>query len=274
MKYRGNFHTHSTYCDGKHTLEEMVLSAIEKGMNAIGFSGHAHTAHDDRYCMTVEGTEQYKKDIAALKEKYKGKIEIYSGLEMDYYSDSNPKEFDYTIGSVHYVVKNDVYHDVDGSEAQFVESVKEDWDGDPIGFAVDYFAEVADIIEKTDADIIGHFDLVTKFNEGGHLFDENNPRYVAAWKAALDKLIPTGKLFEINTGAISRGYRTEPYPARPILKEIVARGGKVILTADCHHKDTLDCAFEEAIAYAKECGVTEFYTLSGNPVKKVKIEVL
>ncbi len=270
---RGNFHTHSTYCDGKNTLEEVVLSAIEKGMDAIGFSGHAHTALDNRYCMTVEGTESYRKEIEALKEKYRDKIEIYSGLELDYFSDTDPAAFDYTIGSVHYVVKNGVYHDVDGSPEQFRKSVCEDWGGDPIGFAVDYFAEVADIIEKTDADIIGHFDLVTKFNEGGQMFDETDPRYVAAWMKALDKLIPTGKLFEINTGAISRGYRTEPYPAKPIIKEILKRDGKLILTADSHHKDTLEFAFEDAIKYAKECGVTELYTFSGNPIKQVKMEL-
>ena len=274
MKIRANFHTHSTYCDGKHSLEEVVLSAIEKGMDAVGFSGHGHTPHDDTYCMTVEDTERYKTEIATLKEKYKGKIEIYCGLEMDYFTDSDPTEFDYTIGSVHYVEINGVYHDVDASPALFKESVKKGWDGDAVGFAVDYFAQMADIIQKTDADIVGHFDLVAKFNEGGRFFDENDPRYVAAWKAALDKLIPSEKLFEINTGAISRGYRTEPYPAKPILKDIVARGGKLIITADSHHKDTLEYGFYEAMQYAKSCGVTELYTLAGNPVKQVKTNVL
>ena len=270
---RGNFHTHSTYCDGKNTLEEVVLSAIKKGMDAIGFSGHAHTPHDGSYCMTVEGTEAYRAEIEALKEKYKGKIEIYSGLEMDYFSDTDTTPFDFTIGSVHYVLKDGVYHDVDGSSERFQESVREGWNGDAIGFAVDYFAEVANIIEKTNADIIGHFDLVTKFNEGGKIFDENDPRYVSAWMKALDKLIPAGKLFEINTGAISRGYRTEPYPARPIIQEIAKRGGKLILSADSHQTDTLVYGFAEAIQYAKECGATELYTLSGHPVKPVKIEV-
>ncbi len=270
---RGNFHTHSTYCDGKNTLEEVVLFAIEKGMHAIGFSGHAHTAHDGRYCMTVEKTEAYRAEIEVLKEKYKDIIEIYNGLEMDYFSDTDTTPYDYTIGSVHYVKKDGVYHNVDGSLALFEESVREGWNGDAIGFAVDYFAEIADVIAKTDADIIGHFDLVSKFNEGGKIFDENDPRYVRAWMAALDKLIPTGKLFEINTGAISRGYRTEPYPARPIIKEIIKRGGKLILSADSHQKETLEYGFEEAIQYAKECGATELYTLSGSPVKQVKIEI-
>ena len=115
--------------------------------------------------------------------------------------------------------------------------------------------------------------MVTKFNAGGVLFDEQDPAYVAAWKAALDKLIPTGKLFEINTGVIFRGYHKEPYPARPILKEIVARGGKIIIPNDCHRMEGMGYGFYDAIQYAKECGATEIYTLSGSPVKQVKIAI-
>ena len=39
--YKQNLHTHTTYCDGKDTPEQVVLKAIEKGFNSIGFSGHA-----------------------------------------------------------------------------------------------------------------------------------------------------------------------------------------------------------------------------------------
>lgn len=271
MMPRANFHTHSTYCDGKNTLEEMVRSAVEKGMTAIGFSGHAYTPHDGSFCMSQEGTEQYQAEIAALQEKYKDKIDIYCGLELDYFSVADTKAFDYTIGSVHYVLKDGIYHDVDLSEERLIKSVDTCWGGDIISFAEDYFKLVAEIVKKTDADIIGHFDLASKFNEGGKLFDENDPRYVAAWQAALKELIPTGKLFEINTGAISRGYRTSPYPAKPILKEIAASGGKVMITSDSHSKDTLDFRFDEAIEYAKSCGVTEFYTLAGRPIEQKKI---
>lgn len=271
MMLRANFHTHSTYCDGKNTLEEMVRSAIEKGMTAIGFSGHAYTPHDGSFCMSQEGTKQYQAEIAALQAKYQDKIDIYCGLELDYFSVADTKAFDYTIGSVHYVLKDGIYHDVDLCEEQFIKSVDTCWGGDAVLFAVDYFKLVGEIVQKTDADIIGHFDLVTKFNEGGKLFDETDPRYVAAWKAALEVLIPTGKLFEVNTGAISRGWRTAPYPAKPILREIAAMGGKVIITSDSHNKDTVDFGFAEAIEYAKSCGVTGIYTLAGRPIEQKRI---
>ena len=97
---------------------------------------------------------------------------------------------------------------------------------------------------KTECDIIGHFDLVSKFNEKQGWFDEGHPRYTAAWRKAADALLRTGKPFEINTGAISRGYRTDAYPARPIREYIRQRGGRLILSSDAHRKEHIAFAFE------------------------------
>ena len=41
-----NYHTHTTFCDGQNTAEEVVLSAIDKGFSSIGFSGHGTTPFD------------------------------------------------------------------------------------------------------------------------------------------------------------------------------------------------------------------------------------
>ena len=46
MKLTQNLHTHSTFCDGKNSLEENVISAIEQGLNTIGFSSHYPPNHD------------------------------------------------------------------------------------------------------------------------------------------------------------------------------------------------------------------------------------
>ena len=45
---KANFHTHTTWCDGSDTPEDVVLSAIGKGFSAIGFSSHMSFpgAHD------------------------------------------------------------------------------------------------------------------------------------------------------------------------------------------------------------------------------------
>ena len=54
----------------------------------------------------------------------------------------------------------------------------------------------------------------------------------------------SGKVFEINTGAISRGYRTQPYPSADIRSYIKAKGGTFILSGDSHSADTLCFQFD------------------------------
>ena len=45
-----NYHTHTNYCDGKNTAEEIVKKAIELGLSELGFSGHSYTDFDLDFC--------------------------------------------------------------------------------------------------------------------------------------------------------------------------------------------------------------------------------
>ena len=98
---------------------------------------------------------------------------------------------------------------------------------------------MAQVREKTGCDIIGHFDLVSKFNEDGSLFDETHPRYRAAALAALERLMDTPAVFEMNTGAMAKGYRTRPYPAAFLRERLQARGKRLLFSSDCHDKTRL-----------------------------------
>ncbi len=244
MKYQ-DFHTHTTFCDGKNTPEEMVVSAIEKGMKRIGICVHSYLPQGESYCVKKEEVQTFIDTVNALKGKYKDKIEVYCGVEQDYFSNYPTDCFDYIIGSVHYVVADDNYFDVDLSTQHFTETVNKYFGGDYYAYCERYYSYVADVCEKTKCHIIGHIDLVTKFNEGGCLFDENHPRYVAAYKKAVDRLIKYNVPFEINTGAISRGYRTAPYPSEDIKAYIKSLGGKFILSSDAHTKEGIGYLFNE-----------------------------
>ena len=116
-----------------------------------------------------------------------------------------------------------------------------------------YFAEVARVAAKRPT-ILGHIDLVTKLNAGNKFFDEDAPRYRAAALAALHAADPRATLLELNTGAMSRGYRDAPYPALFLLKEWRAMGGRIILTSDSHSADTVVYGYDRSIALAKAAG--------------------
>ena len=245
---RGNLHTHTVFCDGKDTPEELVLYALEHGCDTIGFSGHSYVDIPDNlpFCMSAENTAAYRREVARLKEVYRGRIRILLGVEQDIFSPDGTDGYDYVIGSVHYILKDGEYLSVDKSERAQIEAVQRYYAGDFYAFASDYYALVGDLYEKTKCDIVGHFDLVTKFNEDGHLFDTRHPRYIAAAEGALQKLFLHGVTFEINSGAISRGYRTTPYPAPDLLQKIKAAGKPIIYTSDCHDKNNLLCGIPAA----------------------------
>ena len=249
-----DFHVHTNFCDGKDSPEDIIQEAIRRGMTRLGFSGHSFTAFDTEPCMSLDGTQIYMAEINRLKEKYHGQIEILCGTEQDYYSDMTTAGYDYVIGSVHYVIADGEYISVDHTPEIFANLIHR-FNDDPYKVAEEYFSLVADVINKTNADIIGHFDLITKFNEGGKFFDEDNSRYVSACNDALDSLLETGKPFEINTGAISRGWRKTPYPSARILKYIASHNGRVILSSDSHSKATLMYMFSECEELARSLGL-------------------
>ncbi len=234
-----NFHTHTCYCDGADSPGELAEAALALGCPALGFSGHAYTAFDTSYCMSREGTAAYRREVRALQREYAGRLEIRLGVEQDYFSGESTEEYDYVIGSVHYVKREGEYLPVDENREVLLRGVEKLYGGDIYAFAEDYFRLVGDIYERTRCRIVGHFDLLAKFNEDGSLFDETHPRYLRAAGEAMEKLLEAPVLFEINTGAMARGYRTTPYPGPLLRRAIARRGGTFILSSDCHSKDQL-----------------------------------
>ena len=77
--------------------------------------------------------------------------------------------------------------------------------------------------------------------------------------------------FEVNTGAISRGFRTTPYPSKDMLYVMKKSDAKLILASDSHAAETLDFGFEEAKAYLRDIGFRHLYTLYNDAFVKYDI---
>jgi histidinol-phosphatase (PHP family) len=240
-----DLHAHTTFCDGKNTPEEMVLAAIERGLKEIGLCVHSYTDFDNSYCIPKNRVEEFQKEMARLKVKYADKIKVLCGLEVDYYTTSQTDGYDYKLGSLHYFKIGDKFYSLDISIPGFIEMVQKEFGGDYLAVCEEYYRLLADVPRKTECDVIAHIDLITKFNEGNKLFDTSDPRYVKAYRECVDKLVTYGKPFEINTGAISRGYRTMPYPASDVLAYIKEKGGKMIISSDSHSKENIAFLFDK-----------------------------
>ena len=253
---RQNLHTHTTFCDGKNTAEEMVLAALELGMDSLGFSGHSPLA-GECWVMKSADVPRYRRQILALREKYAERLDIFLGLEQDILSPKPEEPWDYLIGSVHMLEREGERLSVDESPETFRRGVERWFGGDPQAFAEAYYRQVGTVAEKTGCQIVGHFDLVCKFNEGNCLFDTGHSRYRSVVLEALERLNEQKVMLEINTGAMSRGYRTAPYPETWILKRARELGLPICITSDAHSVRHLMYDFDQAAQLARSCGYQE-----------------
>lgn len=256
-------HNHADFCDGHDPLSAMADAASAQNIQYFGISCHAHTPiPSDAGAVLPRDMTAYRTAIEAVRAAYAGRMEVLAGIEWDSWSDVTPEGFDYWIGSVHYQRSPEgIYYAADWSQAQFTACRDELFRGDALAVAEGYFREVGRVAEKKPT-ILGHIDLITKLNAGNRFFDEEAPRYRAAALEALHRADPAKTLLEINTGGVSRGYRTAPYPALFLLREWRAMGGRVILTADAHCKEHLLFGYDQAAELARAAGFTESAVLT------------
>ena len=252
-----NLHTHTVFSDGKGTVRENIEAAIKCGFVSLGISDHSQTSHDDG-CMKEGVEREYLAHLDECIREYEGKIRIFRGLELDSESVCNREDYDYIIGSVHALNVCGEYCPVDLSkdaQRQFIDRL---FGGDEVEFAKAYFAEVVRHVTDCKPDVVGHFDLITKYDS----FDESAPAYRKAALDALHEVMGTCRRFEVNTGAMSRRHKSSAYPADFILREILDCGCTVILSSDSHSPEYIDFAFDETLVRLKKIGFTHLDRLT------------
>ena len=251
---KSNYHTHSTFCDGVDSIENVVESAIKKGFKYLGFSAHSYIENDNSWTLEKNSFSSYVQEVLRVKEKYKTQISIFLGIEQDTLSSQYDYDFDYVIGSMHSIRKDGKYYSIDHSLDGFKYLLEKVYLNDFDSLSKDYFEQLKETFSKTNADIVGHFDIITKYIEVLNLTLPKN--YLKYAEKAITEIIKEANVFEINTGGMARGHKTIPYPTKEILEIVLKHGGNVIINSDCHNKDYLDYGFQEAEKLAKEVGFT------------------
>ena len=262
-----NFHTHSTWCDGKDSPRKVIQAAIAKGFEAIGFSSHAMLPESDTdWVLTPEKAPRYFKEVRTLADEFKDRIRVLCGVEADYvpggaspdrrtYASLAP---DYIIGSIHFVVATDGARvPVDDTPELLTTGIREHFGGSAQMFVETYFRQQREMVSQFDFDVVGHLDLVRKFNGRNPYFDERAAWYREELEKTADAVAASGKIAEVNTGAISRGWLNDAYPSADFRELLRSRGVKFILSSDAHAADAIDCAFdrfEESETYVQVGG--------------------
>ena len=267
MPIEANYHTHSKLCDGSSTLRECVEEAIKIHFKHLGFSGHMDAdVHMD--------FEKYLREVNQLKKEYYDKIEILCGVELDnLYDPRYAEKVDYVIGSTHFLDVDYIRPlSIDDTHDDFVLLLNTFYNGDCLRMCREYYELEAAICDKFPCTFIGHFDLITKFNNELHYIDEDDPKYLTYAFDAMEVIARKGIPFEINTRQAHRG---KLFPGKRLLERLKLLGGEIIISSDAHNCLELNKGFDYAIQVAKECGFdhTCCITKKNGKIEYVQVEI-
>jgi histidinol-phosphatase (PHP family) len=239
----------------------MCRAAFAKGFAALGFSSHAplpkKTGLHSAWHMKEEKLPAYLDDVLAARRRWEGRLAVYLGLEVDFIAGlTGPSDpgyrnmgLDYIIGSVHYAVppRGRAPFTVDGSREELEKGIREGFGGDGNALAAWYWDALAAMIRAGGFEIIGHADILKKYNQDGKLFDMEGEFWrsgvEAAAEAAGDKVREAAAgntvakpppVLEVNTGGINRKKTREPYPSVSVLRCFREQGVSAVITADAH----------------------------------------
>jgi histidinol-phosphatase (PHP family) len=243
---RLDYHMHTTYSDGKRNLGEYVAEAEKKKIDEIGFSDHIYLKKRD-WSMNHADLPKYVDNIKTLIGN--SRIPTRTGLEVDfipYQMDSlmqlikkwNP---DYLIGSVHHI----------GNWLLDSEREIEEWKRRDVDQVYTQYYGLVQAMAKTQLfDIVGHLDLVKKFNHR----PKNDLSDLLL--RTIETIGKSGMCIEINTSGLRRPCR-EIYPSEKLLRMCFDNGIPITFGSDAHSPEDVGNGFDQAVDLVRRVGYAE-----------------
>lgn len=239
-----DYHMHTHLSDGANSHEEMVLAAIDKGFDEIGFSDHFCIRQPCRWAVDTDGIALLEERVRAMQAKYSDRITILFGLEVDYFPTLeaeirealSPFRFDYVTGSVHFL--DDWNYDTapEGYDRYSTDYIYQ-W----------YFGELQKAARSGLFNIMAHPDLIKKFR----IWPETTP--LNLFRETARVFAQSGVAFEVNTSGKDRPCG-EFFPGTAFLEALHHAGVPVTLGSDSHRSDQIGRYFDEARALLGQVG--------------------
>ena len=244
-----NFHTHTQYCDGRAPIDEMAAAAVAAGMRHVGFTPHSPIPFASPCNMSRQSVDDYVADVLALKDRYEGQCNFYSGMELDYLSGVEAEKFpqlDFTISSVHFIrSQQGDFVDIDGRYEAFKRKMAEHFHDDIRYVVEEYYRSSHEMLAKGGFDILGHFDKIS-LNGSYYQPDlEQQTWYQRLVDDYIDDIIASGVIVEINTK--SRTEHGRFFPHDRYWKRLKEAGVVMPVNSDAHYPDRITASRAEAL---------------------------
>lgn len=247
---RIDLHNHTTLCNhALGSMDEYITKAIEMGIDIYGFSCHSPMDFDTNYRMKLEELPLYCQMVQKIQDKYRNKIEILLGLEVDFIDtkeDLIKQEifqypFDYLIGSVHFL--DEWGFDNPEFIGEYAKRNMQDcWEK--------YLHSIAKMAQSGLFQIVGHFDLLKIF---GHTPAEKSRPYI---QKTLEIIKDCKMVLEINASGLRKPIK-EQYPNAQILQMTKKMGIEITFGSDAHSVEQVGFGYEECLKLAKDIGYSQ-----------------
>lgn len=252
-------HNHSNYSfDADFSVEDMVKSAIAKGLYAFAITDHCEI-NEFSQRNHPQPIEQGIKDIIELREKYSDKnITLLAGVEIGQpLHDArlcqevlSLKGIDIVIASLHCVKGMPDYYYIDFTKMKNDEVQR---------LNSRYFSELLEIAKTADFDVLAHitypFRYICKAMQSHSWLKLSTEVYDDQIELVLKALIERGKSLEINTSTL--GSIGEAMPPERILKLYKQLGGELVsFGSDSHDIKDVARGIQNGYAIAQSIGFT------------------
>jgi histidinol-phosphatase (PHP family) len=245
-----DYHVHTNFsCDCKSTMTVMCRSAIERGIEEIGFSDHYDLLPEDP-CYGFFQADLFWEELQRCRDTFKGLLTIRAGIEL-----GEPHLFskaiqamlekypwDFSLGSLHWV----------GSEIVFGTSYFKQ----PASQAFRrYFKEVARMVSTAEFDILTHMDIVKRY--GFDTYGDYDPHlYEEEIRTILQTCARRDIALEVNTSPLRRPVN-QTAPSAVILDWFREEGGRwVTLGSDAHTPEEVGYGFDQVMTALDYAGFT------------------
>ena len=242
----------------QENVDRYLAAAEEHGIEELGVSEHVY-----RFAQALEiwdhpfWREQARDDLDAYADFVRD-TPLRLGLEADYVPGAEDRisnllearDFDYVVGSVHFLGNRAVDHE--GYD------VWED-EGDPDRVWTRYFETLAEAARSELFDILAHPDLVKVWGRG-RPFPERDPRFY--YEPAVEAISDSGIAVEISTAGLRKPVG-ELYPSRQFAEMCIEAGAEFALSSDAHLPDQVGYGYDQAMEFLDGLGVERICVFEG-----------
>jgi histidinol-phosphatase (PHP family) len=240
-------------------MEEMAAAACDAGMEVWGFTPHSPICVESPCNMDRDDVPKYIAEADRLRELYTGRMEILTGMEVDYMSrDFGPHidyfqklPLDYRIGSVHFVpTQEGVALDCDGSFERFKRYLHDGYQDDLRYVVERYFEQVLTMLELGGFEILGHFDKIAGNASMADPTLEDQSWYEALVDDVISHALTAGVLVEINTKSIYD--KSRYFPAQRWWQKLRDATLPLVVNSDAHYTEKVNLGREDCLKILKE----------------------